>query len=364
MKALVLNDIADIKLCEVPLPKPGRGEVLLKVEACGICSSDYNRIYVDGAHQMPLIPGHEFVGTVAELGPGVREELLGRRAAVYPLLPCRQCDSCMREEYELCSYYDYFGTRRDGGFAEYVAVPVFNLVIIPEDMSSLDAVICEPAAVCSHAVRLSGLQHGDIAVVIGTGTMAYLTALIAKIRGAGKVIVIGHSTEKVKRISKACDHVVNAKIWEPEEAVHTLTVGHMADVVYECVGSSEALAYAIAVSGEQTRIVAVGEPDGDISIGQNMYWKMLRKEIQFRGLWNSGYNSGKNDWTRIISYITEGLIDPGEIVTNVFPLEKYEESIGMLRGEEDHMKIVFVPSADEGTKPAESDPDNEEKETH
>ena len=95
-----------------------------------------------------------------------------------------------------------------------------------------------------------------------------------------------------------------------------------------------------------------------------MYWKMLRKEIQFRGLWNSGYNSGKNDWTRIISYITEGLIDPGEIVTNVFPLEKYEEAIGMLRGEEDHMKIVFVPSADEGTKPAESDPDNEEKETH
>ena len=237
MKALVLNDIADIKLCEVPIPEPGRGEVLLKVEACGICSSDYNRIYVDGAHQMPLIPGHEFVGTVTELGPGVREELLGRRAAVYPLLPCRQCDSCMREEYELCGHYDYFGTRRDGGFAEYVAVPVFNLVLIPEDMNSLDAVICEPAAVCSHAVRLSGLQHGDIAVVIGTGTMAYLTALIAKIRGAGKVIVIGHSTEKVKRISKACDHVVNAKIWDPEEAVHTLTVGHMADVVYECVGS-------------------------------------------------------------------------------------------------------------------------------
>ena len=203
MKALVLNDIADIKLCEVPIPEPGRGEVLLKVEACGICSSDYNRIYVDGAHQMPLIPGHEFVGTVTELGPGVREELLGRRAAVYPLLPCRQCDSCMREEYELCGHYDYFGTRRDGGFAEYVTVPVFNLVLIPEDMNSLDAVICEPAAVCSHAVRLSGLQHGDIAVVIGTGTMAYLTALIAKIRGAGKVIVIGHSTEKVKRISKA-----------------------------------------------------------------------------------------------------------------------------------------------------------------
>ena len=356
MKALVLNDVADIKYCDVPLPKPGRGEVLLKVEACGICSSDYNRIYVDGARQMPLIPGHELVGTVAELGAGVREELLGKRAAVYPLLPCRQCDSCMREEYELCGYYDYFGTRRDGGFAEYVAVPVFNLVIIPEEIKSLDAVICEPAAVCSHAVRLSGLQHGDIAVVIGTGTMAYLTALIAKIRGAGKVIVIGHSTEKVKRISKVCDHVVNAKIWEPEEAVHTLTVGHMADVVYECVGSSEALAYAIAVAGEQTRIVAVGEPDGDITIGQNLYWKMLRKEIQFRGVWNSGYNSGKNDWTRIISYIKEGLIDPGEIVTNVYPLEKYEEALGMLRSGEDHMKIVFVPSEKEDEEAPEKEP--------
>ena len=182
--------------------------------------------------------------------------------------------------------------------------------------------------------------------VMPCGFPAFST-VIAKIRGAGKVIVIGHSTEKVKRISKACDHVVNAKIWDPEEAVHTLTVGHMADVVYECVGSSESLAYAIAVAGEQTKIVGVGEPDGDITIGQNLYWKLLRKEIQFRGLWNSGYNSGKNDWTRIISYIKEGLIDPGEIVSNTFPLEKYEEAIGMLRGEEDHMKIVFVPTGNE-----------------
>ena len=99
MKALVLEDIGKIEYKEVPTPKPGKGEVLLKIRNCGICSSDKDRIFKNGTYHFPTIPGHEFSGEIVELGQGVNPELIGRKAGVYPLLPCRQCAPCRSERY-------------------------------------------------------------------------------------------------------------------------------------------------------------------------------------------------------------------------------------------------------------------------
>ena len=123
MKAYVLLNIGDIKLKDVADPVPVEKEVLVKIKACGICGSDIPRIFQDGTHKMPLIPGHEFSGEVAALGKGADRHFLHRRVGIFPLVPCRECAACRLEKYELCRNYSYLGSRRNGGFAEYAAVP-------------------------------------------------------------------------------------------------------------------------------------------------------------------------------------------------------------------------------------------------
>ena len=156
MKALVLNDVGKLTVKDVPVPKVGDDEVLVKVGACGICGSDIPRVYRDGAHVMPLVIGHEFAGTVAEDG---------RRVGVFPLIPCMKCECCRNRKYEMCSNYSYLGSRRDGGFAEYVAVPKWNLIDLPESVTMEQAAMLEPMAVAVHAIRQVKPSADDTVVV-------------------------------------------------------------------------------------------------------------------------------------------------------------------------------------------------------
>lgn len=170
MKAWVLKDIGKIEYSDVPKPVPGPGEVLVKVCATGICGSDVPRVYKTGAHNMPLVIGHEFAGIVEKVGAeqaeagesgtlvrdgetGLSSADADMRVGVFPLIPCRQCGSCREGRYEMCRHYDYLGSRRDGGFAEYVAVPEANLIRLPDEVTYEEAAMMEPMAVAVHAIR-------------------------------------------------------------------------------------------------------------------------------------------------------------------------------------------------------------------
>ena len=131
MKALRLHGINDLRVEDIPAPKPAADEVLLKVLAAGICGSDLPRVFSKGAYHYPIILGHEFAGEITEAGEGVDPSLVGKMAAVFPLLPCFTCKACKEGHYASCANYDYYGSRRDGAFAEYIAVKVWNLVLVP-----------------------------------------------------------------------------------------------------------------------------------------------------------------------------------------------------------------------------------------
>ncbi|MBT7121835.1 MAG: alcohol dehydrogenase catalytic domain-containing protein, partial [Clostridia bacterium] len=133
MKALVLHKKGDLRLDEVEKPSPNENEVLLRVKAAGICGSDIDRVIHGGVYSFPLIPGHEFAGQVEQVGAGVDPNLVGKRAAVFPLIPCKKCPSCEIGQYAQCEDYDYIGSRRNGAFAEYVVAPAANLVLAPND---------------------------------------------------------------------------------------------------------------------------------------------------------------------------------------------------------------------------------------
>ena len=153
MKAWFLHGINEIRLETVELPALESGQALVAVKAAGICGSDIPRIYRTGAHRHPLIPGHEFSGVVESVGKETDSAWLGKRVGVFPLIPCGACGPCIKGQYEMCRNYGYLGSRRDGGFAEYVAVPAENLIELPDNVSFEEAAMLEPMAVAVHAVR-------------------------------------------------------------------------------------------------------------------------------------------------------------------------------------------------------------------
>ncbi len=157
MNAQVLESVGNITYKDVPKPMLSFGDVLVEVKAAGICGSDIPRIYTNGAHNMPLIPGHEFAGQVV-CAPGVGARWMGKRVGVFPLIPCRKCPQCLEKKYEMCNHYDYLGSRSDGAYAEFVKVPRWNLIELPDNVSFEVAAMLEPMAVALHAIRQTGLD--------------------------------------------------------------------------------------------------------------------------------------------------------------------------------------------------------------
>lgn len=343
MKALVLEEVGRLVYKEVADPVLRPGEVLLKIKACGICSSDIPRIFTTGTYHFPTIPGHEFAGEIIACAADVDQSLLGKRAAVFPLLPCRKCSSCAEEEYARCSNYNYFGSRCDGAFAEYISVPVWNLVLCSDGVPFSSAAMCEPASVAKHAVDMGKVSPGDTVAIVGTGTIGLLAALWAKAQGAEKVISIGISDEYLDFAKMlGVDSTVNSAKEDALQTYAALTGGNGVDVVMECVGSVDAINNAILYARKGGRVVLTGNPYGDVYFPKNTYWKILRNELGIRGTWNSSYKTTVNNWNETIEAIESGKLDPTRLITQKFPLEQYEKAFEAMRDPETFsVKVMF-----------------------
>lgn len=343
MKALVLEDVGRLIYKEVADPVPRPGEVLLKIKACGICSSDIPRIFTTGTYHFPTIPGHEFAGEIIDCAADVDQSLLRKRAAVFPLLPCRECPSCAEEEYARCSNYNYFGSRCDGAFAEYISVPVWNLVFCSDDVPFSAAAMCEPASVAKHAIDAGKVSPDDTVAIIGTGTIGLLAAVWAKAQGAEKVISIGISDEYLdfaKTLGVEC--TVNSAKKDALQKYAAFTGGDGADVVMECVGSMDAINNAILYAKKGGRVVLTGNPYGDIAFPKNIYWKILRNELTVRGTWNSSYKTTVNNWKETIEAIESGKFDPTRLITQKFSLDQYKKAFEAVRDPKlFSVKVIF-----------------------
>ena len=345
MKACVLESVGNLVYKEVEKPEPKKGEVLLKIKACGICSSDIDRVFKTGTYHFPTIPGHEFSGIIEKAGEGVDQALLGKKAAVFPLLPCRKCVSCQIGQYARCDNYNYFGSRCDGGFAEYLAVPTWNLVLMDDDMSYEVAALCEPAAVAMHAVDRSGLRLGNVAVIVGTGTIAFLTAILAIRAGAKRIIMVGRNAGK-KQIADSCDKRIvylDSSVQDVEGEVTRVTDGKLADVVFDCVGSAEAVSEALKLAGKGGNVLLMGNPTGDMELPRGAYWKILRSELQIKGTWNSSYNEQKNDWRDVLAVLKEEQERLKSLITHQVSLGQYKEAFSYLTDKSVMtLKVMFM----------------------
>lgn len=295
MKAAVLKRNGELvyeetELREVP------GWYRIRVAFAGICGSDMGRGFKNGAYHYPLIMGHEFSGVV-ESGPAGGKYPPGTRITVYPLLPCESCEACGEGKIQLCSHYDYFGSRRDGGFAQYVYVPESSIIPVPEGVSLEEAALCEPAAVARHAVFSSPVAPGSRALVIGGGPVGILAAQWLRIRGCVEVTVADIQEEKLA----FAEELGFTPLLSTE-----LRAGHEAefDVCAEACGLSVTRNDAVICCRRGGHVFLIGNPSGPLEMEPKVYSSILRKEISLNGSWNS---LPEPDWTDVLAHAGKGL---------------------------------------------------------
>lgn len=350
MKAWVLDSIGDINLKEVATPQPRDGYVIVKVAAAGICGSDIPRIYRDGAHNMPLIPGHEFSGVVED-ATELDKKWMGKRVGIFPLIPCEKCGPCLGKKYEMCRSYNYLGSRCDGGFAEYALVPVWNLIELPDNVSLEQAAMLEPLAVSVHALRHAIKSKEDLKdkniVICGLGTIGLmlLMFIIELMDDAGRVYVIGSKrAQKDKAISLGVleENFVNGKEEDVIEWSHK-NIPDGVDYYFECVGNNKTIADGIGMVKPGGYVQLVGNPASDMELDKNTYWKILRNQITLKGTWNSSFTGSQDDdWHYVIDRLSKGTLPVEQLITGKYDMESFSEGLALMRDKSaDYIKILL-----------------------
>lgn len=342
MKACVLHQINDLRYEDVPMPVPAADEVLLKVRASGICGSDVQRVFEKGTYHFPTIPGHEFAGEIVAVGQEVSSELIGKKAAVFPLIPCGTCASCQIGEYAQCKGYNYYGSRCDGGFAQYQAIKAWNLVMVPEEVSYEEAAMCEPTAVAIHALGQADVRFGDYVAVYGAGTIGVMLAKIARAAGAARVILVDIDDRKLEFArSLGFTDCVNSRTEDVCEAVSRITGGRGADVTVEGTGVSVALENCFKTAATFGRVVLMGNPLKEMTMSQKAYWEILRKQLTLRGTWNSSYNEIRNDWKNAIQAMPQ--LGLKGLITHRFDFSRCDEAFAAMKDpDEFSVKVMFI----------------------
>lgn len=330
MMAANLHAVGDLRYEAVPMPVCGADEVLISVKFCGICGSDIPRVLSKGTYHFPTIPGHEFSGVVAY---DPQNELNGKRVAVYPLIPCRKCDMCQKEHYELCHDYDYYGSRRDGGYAEYLAVKRWNLVPLPNEVSFEEGAMCEPVSVAHHAVSRLHLKAGDTALISGAGPIGLLAAQWMKAYGATKVYLFDIVPEKIEF----------AKKMGFDEYKDGITV----DAALEGTGYADALSRCLEAVKHHGNMVLMGNPARSVELSQQAYWCILRKELNVTGTWNSSFGTQANDWKASVDAMASKNIQAKPLISHIYPLSRCNEAFEMIASRREFCNRVMFRIGEE-----------------
>lgn len=334
MKACVLKNKNEIYFEDVETPSINANEVLIKIKTCGICSSDFNRVYGDSAYFYPIILGHEFSGEIIECGQNIEAKTYqGKKAVIFPLLPCFECEYCQQKSYAQCKNYKYFGSRCNGAMAEYIAVPVWNIKILPDDMPFELGALCEPTAVAVNAISKIDDYINKKICICGSGIIGIFCGIIAKTKGADVTFLVRNEIKKHFLQELGFENFINE---DHNEAKY--------DTVIECVGSNKSINNCIKLVKSKGNLVFVGNPEGDILFEKPNYWKVLRSELSVKGVWNSHFkNIEADDWDMAVEFLYNNQQVVSKIITDKFELSDGIKAFELMRDRAKiHIKGVFV----------------------
>jgi L-iditol 2-dehydrogenase len=328
MLATRLIEVGDIRTVEVPIPQPGPGDLLIKVEAAGICGTD--RHLFKG--EFPSVPGttlgHEFSGIVVDSGGS--DFAVGTRVTCDPNTWCGACDQCRRGRVNLCSNNIATGITRDGGFAEYCAFPAAKAHVLPTCLDALHGAFCEPLACTLHGMDIGDPRSGERVLVIGGGVIGLLAVQLAKLAGVEVMLLTRSKTKQALGQTLGADLVAGTAA----EAIAVWPDG--ADLVVECAGVAATVAMSPGLTGIGGRVVVLGVLPGGEKVSIEPF-DLLFREIQMHF---SFLNPFTHD--RAAQMIASGKIEVAPLVTRKITLHEGADAIAA-PAPEGEVRAIVVP---------------------
>lgn len=330
-----------IEIKEIEKPSISPDEVLIKVDATGICGTDLE-IYKATSPipiQLPRILGHEFSGVVTKVGDEVTNINVGDRVVSETGVVCRRCVFCRMGKHNLCPHRKPIGIARDGAFAEYVKAPSINIHKIPNNVSLEEAALTEPLAVAVHAViERSQVTAGDTVAVVGAGTIGLLILECARLAGARMTLLSGHHENRLEVAkSLGADIVVNEKKENPIDRAMELTDGLGIDVAYEATGNPKAVEQAIAMTRKGGKVVLIGVHSKPME-GFNVH-DIISNEKILIGCWTHTSST----WDRALNLLSSRKIKTAPLITHILPLERIRLGFELLKKRE-AIKVLIKPN--------------------
>jgi len=343
MKSLLMSEYNHLEIADLPLPSAGRGEVLVRVEACGICGSDVHGFDGSTGRRIPpIVMGHEAAGTVETIGEGVTKYKKGDRVTFDSTIYCGACQYCKRGQINLCDNREVIGVscgdyRRHGAFAEYVLVPERIMYPLPDDFSFNEAAMLEAASVAIHGVKVSLLEGGETALVIGAGMIGLLTLQAARAAGCKRVFISDVDATRLEMAKQVgADEVLHRSGAELLAEVMRLTGGNGVDVALEAVGRNETVASAIDCTRKGGKVTLIGNIMPEVTLPLQ---KVVVKQLRLQG---SCASSG--EYPEAIELIAQGKIKVAPLITAVASLEEGPRWFERLHSREPNlMKIILTP---------------------
>jgi L-iditol 2-dehydrogenase len=339
MRAAMYYRNDDVRIVDLPKPRIGPGEVLVRVRSSGICGSDVMEWY--RAPKAPLVLGHEIAAEVVEVGEGVTRPNVGDRVFVSHHVPCGTCRYCQTGHETVC---DTLRTTNfdPGGFAEFVRVPRINVThgvfALPREVSDDDAVFIEPLACAVRGQRAAGMRPGGTVLVLGSGVAGLTHVKLSKASGAGLVVatdVVEYRKAAARR--SGADIVVDGRDDVPSK-VRAANGGRLADVVITCTGHPAAIAQGLASvdRGGSVLFFAPTDPSAEVRVPFNALW---REEVTL----TSSYGGAPRDIEAAIGLLSKGRVRVADLITHRLPLDEAAKGFRLVAQARDSIKVVLVP---------------------
>jgi 2-desacetyl-2-hydroxyethyl bacteriochlorophyllide A dehydrogenase len=318
VKAAVIVEPGQIEIQTVPDPVPGPRDVVVHVAGCGICGTDLHIMDGEFAPAYPIVPGHEFAGTVVEVGAGVTEVRVGDRVAVDPSLHCGECYYCRRARGNLCENWAAIGVTTAGGAAEYAVAPVKNCFRLPDGVAAADAALIEPLSCAVRGFDVLPRNLADHYLIYGSGTMGLMMMELAKRAGAASVSMVDLNPERLE----------TAKLLGCTAAVASadeLDAPRGWDVVVDCTGVEAAIADGLRHVGRGGTFLQFGVSSYDARVSIEPY-KIYNQEITI-----TGSMAVLHSFERAGDLFAAGVLRPEVFISHRFPLQEYADALAQFQ---------------------------------
>jgi len=340
MKAAVLEGVKKISVVnDYPIPEPKEDEVLIKVESCGVCGTDFKLYKGDYSGKLPVILGHEYAGTVEKVGADVKGIKAGDRVVADPNESCGVCDYCRNAQSTFCADMAAYGVLSDGGFAEYTIANQKGVYKIPKKLKSEVASFVEPISCAVRCVDKAEIKIGQTVAILGAGPMGQVILQLIANAGTSKIIQIDRNDWKLEIANEyGANEVINAKREDVPARVRELTDGEGVDVVIEAIGTAESFERAFTLVKRGGRIVQFGFcPEGQEATV--IPFDILSKELTIVGSWVNPYT-----YPRAIKLLSSGKVKVDHLITHRLKVEDIEQAIQLMYDRpEGFIKAMITP---------------------